>query len=85
MSNQQRFNGKVVLITGAGRGIGKAVALAFAAEGARVVVQARTPAHGQAVVDAITQQGGQALLPLGDVGQRADVRAMYGIRGARAV
>lgn len=71
-----RFNDKVVLVTGAGRGIGKAIAEAFAAEGARVVIAARTPSHGEKAVAGIRERGGQATLVVGDISVRADLKAM---------
>ena len=47
MGGDMRFQRKVVLITGAGVGIGRAAAIRFAKEGARVAVNSLTPAHGQ--------------------------------------
>ena len=71
------LQGKVALVTGAGRNIGRAIALALAGAGANVGVNVRASRdEGQAVVNEITANGGDALLLLGDVTQRADVDAM---------
>lgn len=55
-----RFKDKVVLVTGGNSGIGRASALAFAREGAVVVIAARRENSGQEVVDQIKQAGGEA-------------------------
>jgi NAD(P)-dependent dehydrogenase (short-subunit alcohol dehydrogenase family) len=56
-----RLDGKTAIVTGAGRGIGRAIALRFAAEGARVVVASRTEARIHDVVREIQAAGGEAL------------------------
>jgi 3-oxoacyl-[acyl-carrier protein] reductase len=70
-----RLLGKVAIVTGAGSGIGRAVALAFAAEGARVVVNdLRTDGGGEATVKAIRDAGGEAIYVAADVSREEDVK-----------
>ncbi len=68
---------KVALVTGAGRNIGRAIALALADAGAKVAVNVRASRdEGEAVVGEIATRGGDALLVVADVTRRADVDAM---------
>ncbi|PNY79532.1 SDR family NAD(P)-dependent oxidoreductase [Deinococcus koreensis] len=75
--NTRRFENKVVLVTGAAGGIGRAVALRFAAEGARVAVNDLDAGAVQAVVDEIKAAGGQALAAPADVSSAPQVDAMF--------
>ncbi|MCB0108975.1 MAG: SDR family NAD(P)-dependent oxidoreductase, partial [Caldilineaceae bacterium] len=61
--------GKIALITGAGRGMGQAVAQTLAAEGAIVFVNDVNEAHAAAAVAAIQQTGGQAFPAVADISQ----------------
>ena len=60
------LDGKVAIVTGAGRGLGRGEAIELAAEGAGVVVGEVDETAGQSVVDEITAAGGSAILYLGD-------------------
>jgi NAD(P)-dependent dehydrogenase (short-subunit alcohol dehydrogenase family) len=70
------LEGKVAVITGASRGIGRAIALRFARAGARVVVSSRKFDNVQAVADEINKSGGEALPVQAHVGQPEDVTAL---------
>jgi NAD(P)-dependent dehydrogenase (short-subunit alcohol dehydrogenase family) len=70
------FEGKVVVITGGSSGIGRATALAFAAEGARVAVGARRVAEGEETVRLVEQQGGEAHFVETDVSVPEQVEAL---------
>jgi NAD(P)-dependent dehydrogenase (short-subunit alcohol dehydrogenase family) len=70
-----RFTGKVAFVTGAGSGIGRATALAFAREGASVVVASRSEDHDQQTVGMIEDLGGRALAVTCDVTRSEEVQA----------
>jgi NAD(P)-dependent dehydrogenase (short-subunit alcohol dehydrogenase family) len=66
------LEGKVAIITGGGRGIGRAVAWRFASEGAAVLIAARTEIELRAVVAEVAEAGGQAAYVTADVAREAD-------------
>jgi len=76
VSAEKRLDGKVAIVTGSTRGIGRATALRFAREGARVVVTGRTEDAGRAVEDEIRAAGGEGVFVPTDLAREEDVVQM---------
>jgi 3-oxoacyl-[acyl-carrier protein] reductase len=77
MAGNNELNGKIAIVTGAGRNIGRAIALALAADGASILVNARSNrAEADGVAREIEAAGGKAIVHIGDVGDAAQVQAM---------
>jgi NAD(P)-dependent dehydrogenase (short-subunit alcohol dehydrogenase family) len=71
-----RLDGRIAVVTGAGSGIGQGIALRFAEEGARVVVNDITDARAKPTVDEIVASGGEAVTCAGDVSERTGADAL---------
>ncbi len=74
---QADLSGKVAVITGAGRGIGRAIALAYARSGAAVVCSARSANEIQETASLIEEQGGKASAVVADVCDYAAMEALF--------
>src|ERR1700681_3644518 len=77
MTNSRELAGRLAIVTGAGRNIGRAIALALAEGGASLVVNARSNrAEADAVAREIEVLGGKALVHVGNVADAAEVQVM---------
>src|SRR5712692_10019064 len=71
-----RVDGKVALVTGGASGIGRATALTFAREGAKLIIADMNEDGGQQTVHMITEQGGEAIFVKTDVPKAVEVQAL---------
>ncbi|MCB9068494.1 MAG: 3-oxoacyl-[acyl-carrier-protein] reductase [Calditrichae bacterium] len=72
----QHLSGKIAIVTGSTKGIGKEIALEFAREGAKVVISGRNEERANEVVAEIKNAGGEALAVIGDVSVMADAQSL---------
>lgn len=70
------LNNKVALVTGAGSGIGKAISLLYAKEGAKVIINDINEESGQSVVDLIKSEGGEAFFIKADASNDEEVKRL---------
>src|SRR5260221_13066842 len=70
------MKGKVCVVTGAGRGLGRGIALAYAKQGADVVLASRTRADLDEVAGLVTAKGGRALVRVADVSDLAQIQGL---------
>jgi 3-oxoacyl-[acyl-carrier protein] reductase len=77
MSDGRTLSGQVGIVSGAGRGIGRAIALAYAAAGMRIVCAARSGGQIEETAAAIRQAGGEAIAQVCDVTQVDQVDALF--------
>jgi NAD(P)-dependent dehydrogenase (short-subunit alcohol dehydrogenase family) len=78
MRGYRSLDGKVAVVTGATKGIGRAVAVVFARAGSRVVASGRTRSLLDEVAREVEREGGTAVAVPGDIAREADVRALIG-------
>jgi len=83
MDKAGRLAGKVAIITGSGQGLGRAAALLFTREGAKVAVVDVNPEASRETVDLITQDGGDAIALEVDVGKSGDAQRMAAVTSER--
>jgi len=77
MQNGQRFKDKVVIVTGAAKGIGRAIALRFGSEGAHVIVNDVDTVSAEATTQSIIANGGSALAGIADVSDKSQVDRLF--------
>lgn len=71
-----QFKERIAVVTGGSSGLGRAAALAFGREGAKVVVSARRTAEGEETAALVRQAGGEAIFVKADMSKKADIEAL---------